>query len=183
MRHAYRPYAGVTLPRGIPLTLRSWLLVLVAGIALSFAAMAQSNGISIEKPWTRATVPGAAIGGGFATIRNNAKTADRLIGATSPVSASVELHEMAMVKDVMKMREVKGMDVPAGGVLELKPGGYHMMLVNLKAPLKQGDKVPVTLRFEKAGEIKLELAVESLGASAAGVRGHGAAGHGEMKKH
>ena len=88
-----------------------------------------------------------------------------------------------MDKDIMKMREVKSLIVPAGGALELKPGGYHMMLINLKAPLKQGDKVPVTLKFEKAGEVKVELAVESLGGNSAGAQGHGAADHGDMKKH
>ena len=167
------------------MTVRSLLLpvLLVAGFVLASAAMAQSTGISIAKPWTRATAPGAAVGGGFATIRNSGKTADRLVGASSPVSARVELHEMAMDKDIMKMREVKSLIVPAGGVLELKPGGYHMMLINLKAPLKQGDKVPVTLKFEKAGEVKVELAVESLGGNSAGAQGHGAADHGDMKKH
>ena len=151
----------------------------VAALSLcAVAAMAQSNTIKIENPWTRATAPGAAVGGGFATIRNNGKSADRLVGASSPVAAGTELHEMAMVGDVMKMREVKGVAVPAGGVLELKPGGYHLMFINLKAPLKQGDKVPVTLKFEKAGEVKVELAVASLGASAAGAQGHG-----DMKKH
>ena len=162
------------------MTVRSLLLpvLLVAGFVLASAAMAQSTGISIAKPWTRATAPGAAVGGGFATIRNSGKTADRLVGASSPVAAGTELHQMAMVGDVMKMREVKSLIVPAGGALELKPGGYHMMLINLKAPLKQGDKVPVTLKFEKAGEVKIELAVESLGAGAAGAHSHG-----DMKKH
>ena len=148
-------------------------LSLVAAIA-----MAQSNTLKIENPWTRATAPGAAVGGGFATIRNSGKSADRLLGASSPVSAATELHDMAMVGDVMKMREVKGVVVPAGGVLELKPGGHHLMFINLKAPLKQGDKVPVTLKFEKAGEVKVELVVGSLGASAAGAQGHG-----DMHKH
>lgn len=153
-------------------TLCTFVAALLFGSA---AALAQSNTIKIEKPWTRATAPGAAVGGGFATIRNSGKSADRLVSAASPVSASVELHEMAMDKDVMKMREVKGMEVPAGGVLELKPGSYHLMFINLKAPLKQGDKVPVTLKFEKAGEVKVDLAVESLGASSAGATGHGGA--------
>jgi copper(I)-binding protein len=159
--------------------MKTTVCIFVAALSLgTAAAMAQSSTIKIEKPWTRATAPGAAVGGGFATIRNSGKSADRLVSAASPVSASVELHEMAMDKDVMKMREVKGMEVPAGGVLELKPGSYHLMFINLKAPLKQGDKVPVTLKFEKAGEVKVELAVESLGASAAGAHSHG-----DMKKH
>ena len=122
-------------------------------------ATAQSNDIKVEKPWTRATAPGAAVGGGFATIRNTGKSADRLLSASTPAAASVELHEMSRVNDVMKMREVKNMEVPANGVLELKPGGFHLMFINLKAPFKQGERVPVTLKFEKAGEMKVELAV------------------------
>lgn len=152
--------------------------VFSVALMLSVAAMAQSSGIQIEKAWTRATAPGAAVGGGFATIRNSGKTADRLLGASSPVSVATELHEMVMVGDVMKMREVKGVAVPAGGVLELKPGGYHLMFINLKAPLKPGEKAPVTFKFEKAGEVKVELAVGSLGASAVGAQAHG-----DMKEH
>lgn len=139
-----------------------------AGLALvSVPACAQSKGdLQIEKPWARATVPGAAVGGGYLVIRNKASAADRLISATSPASARVEIHEMSMEKDVMRMREVKSIAVPAKGAVELKPGGYHLMLIELKAPLKQGDKVPVTLRFEKAGEVRAELEVESVASGA-----------------
>ena len=159
--------------------MKTTLCIFAAALSLGVAtALAQSKDIRIEKPWTRATAPGAAVGGGFATIRNTGKTADRLVSASSPVAASVELHEMAMVRDVMKMREVKALDLPANGVIELKPGGYHLMLMGLKAPLKQGEKAPVTLKFEKAGEMKVELSVESLGAGTAGAHSHG-----EMKKH
>lgn len=145
---------------------------------------AAQDALKIEKPWTRATAPGAAVGGGFLTVHNPGKSGDRLVSASSPASARVELHEMAMEKDVMRMREVKAMEVPAGGKLELRPGGYHLMLMELKAPLRQGEKVPVTLKFEKAGEVKVELSVEGMGAGAGS--GHGAAkagAHGEMKKH
>ena len=127
---------------------------------------AKSKGeLEIEKPWARATTPGAAIGGGYLVIRNKGAAADRLVGVSSPASARVEIHEMTMEKDVMRMREVKGVDVPAKKSVELKPGGYHLMLIELKAPLKPGEKVPVTLRFEKAGEVKAELAVAAIGAS------------------
>ncbi len=138
-----------------------------AWLALSpAAAFSQAKGdVQIEKPWARATVPGASVGGGYLVIRNKSVTADRLIGATSPVSARVEIHEMAMDKDIMRMREVKGVEVPAQGAVEFKPGGYHLMFLELKAPLKQGDKVPVTLRFEKSGEMKAEFAVEARGAA------------------
>jgi copper(I)-binding protein len=140
--------------------------------------LAQGKGdLKIEKAWARATAPGAAVGGGYLTVRNAGTAGDRLVGASSPVSARTELHEMAMEKDIMRMREVKGIDVPAKGTLELKPGSYHLMFVELKAPLKQGDKVPVTLKFEKAGEVKAELAVESVGAGAADAPKHGAMKH------
>lgn len=144
-------------------------LALMFALAMPCAAMAQQDTLKIDKPWARATAPGAAVGGGFLTVVNPGKTTDRLVAASSPAAARMELHEMAMEKDVMRMREVKTMDVPAGGKLELRPGGYHLMFMELKAPLKQGDKVPVTLRFEKAGEVKVELSVESMGAGS----GHG----------
>lgn len=138
-----------------------------ASLALfSGAPTAQTKGdLSIEKPWARATVPGAAIGGGYLVIRNRGTAGDRLVAVTSPASARVEMHEMAIERDVMRMREVKGVDIPAKGAVEFKPGGYHLMFMELKAPLKQGDKVPVTLRFEKSGELKAEFAVEARGAA------------------
>lgn len=145
-------------------------VLLVSSIGTAFA---QSKGdLEIEKPWARATPPGAAVGGGYLTIRNKGAAGDRLVGVSSPASARVEMHEMAMEKDVMRMREVKGVDVPAKKSVEFRPGGFHLMLMELKAPLRQGDKVQVTLRFEKAGEVKTELVVEDL-----------ASGIGHTKKH
>lgn len=140
--------------------------------------MAQA-GPQVERPWARATVPGASIGGGYLVIRNQGVAADRLVGAASPVASRVEIHAMAMEKDIMRMREVKSVDVPAKGAVEFKPGGYHLMFMELKAPLKPGTKVPVTLRFEKAGEVKAEFAVEAVGA--AGPGGNSAAVPGTMK--
>jgi copper(I)-binding protein len=91
--------------------------------------------------------------------------ADRLIGASSPASARVELHVTEKKGDVLRMREVKSYDIPARGGFELSPGGAHLMLVDIKAPFKEGAKIPLTLRFEKAGELKVELQVRALGAS------------------
>lgn len=144
-------------------------LIVVLGSAcfalVSGPAFSQAKGdVQIEKPWARATVPGASVGGGYLVIRNKGATLDRLVAATTPGSARVEIHEMAMEKDVMRMREVKGVDVPPKGAIEFKPGGYHLMFMELKAPLKQGGKLPVTLRFEKAGEIKADFAIEAVGA-------------------
>jgi copper(I)-binding protein len=118
--------------------------------------------ISIENAWARATPPGAKIAAGYMTIRNDASAPDRLIAATSPAAEKVETHVTMKEGDVFRMRQVKGYDVPARGSFELKPGGAHLMLVNIKAPLQEGAKVPLTLRFERAGEVKTELQVGRL---------------------
>ena len=117
--------------------------------------------IKVEEAWSRATPPGAKIASGYLTIRN-AGAADRLVGASSPAAERVETHVTLRDGDISRMREVKGYDVPAKGTLELKPGGAHLMLVNIRAPFKAGTKVPLTLKFEKAGEIKTELQVRPL---------------------
>jgi copper(I)-binding protein len=135
-------------------------------IGLLLAAMP----IKIEDPWSRATAPGAKVGAGYMKITSDA--ADRLLGASTPAAARVELHITVKEGEVMRMREVKAYDIPAKGGFELKPGGAHLMLVDLKAPLKEGTKVPMTLRFEKAGEVKAELQVRALGASGGHHHGH-----------
>jgi copper(I)-binding protein len=118
--------------------------------------------VKIEDPWTRATAPGAKVGAGYMKITSTAP--DRLVGASTPAAGRVELHVTSKEGEVMRMREVKAYDIPAKGGFELKPGGAHLMLVDLKAPLKEGATVPMTLRFEKAGEVKVELHVRALGA-------------------
>lgn len=138
--------------------------LLLLGTFFSLAVQAQ---IQIEKPWSRATAPGAKVGGGYMLIRNQGAAADKLVAASSPVAGKVELHVHINEGGVMKMREVPAYDVPAKGAFELKPGGAHLMFMNLKAPFKEGDKVPVMLRFEKAGEVKAEFQVGGLGGSAA----------------
>ena len=141
--------------------------LLLAMVLAASPAVAQ---IKIENAWARATAPGAKIAAGYMVIRNGAPAADRLIGASSPAAEKVETHVTLKDGDVFRMREVKGYDIPAGGSFELKPGGAHLMLVNIKAPLKEGDKVPLTLRFERAGELKTELHVGRL--SETGQHGH-----------
>mgnify|MGYP001603215825 CR=1 FL=1 len=126
---------------------------------LSFPLSAQ---VAIEKPWARATAPGANVAGGYMIIRNSGAAADRLVSASSPASAKVELHVHLNDNGVMKMREVPGYDVPAKGVFELKPGGAHLMFVDIKRPFKEGGKVPVKLKFEKAGEVNAEFHVGRL---------------------
>jgi copper(I)-binding protein len=135
---------------------------------LAFLAAPAFAQVSIDDAWTRATAPGARVGAGYMKITSTA--ADRLVGASSPVAARVELHVTEKKGDVMRMREVKAYDIPARGGFELSPGGAHLMLVDLKAPLKEGTKVPMTLRFERAGEVKIALQVRALRAS--GHQGH-----------
>ncbi len=120
--------------------------------------------VEIERPWIRATAPGVKIAAGYVTVRNKSSSGDRLVGGASPVAARVETHVHIKDGDILRMREVKGYDVPANGTLELKPGGAHLMLVDLKQPLNEGDTVPITLKFERAGQITVNFAVGRLAA-------------------
>lgn len=124
--------------------------------------------ISVGHPWTRATPPGPSVGGGYLTLRNEGEKADRLIGASSPVAERVEIHAMEMEDDVMRMRKLEdGLEIPAGATVELAPGGIHIMMIGLQEPIAEGDMVPLTLVFEEAGEIRVELVAERIGANAA----------------
>lgn len=132
----------------------------------------------ISHGFSRATLPNAPVGGGFFTVQNTGKTDDRLIGAASDVAGHMEVHEMSMDGNVMKMRQLKdGLPIPAGKTVELKPGGYHVMFMDLKKPLKEGDTVNVTLTFEKAGKVEVPLVVGAPNAGAGG----GMGGMGGMK--
>jgi periplasmic copper chaperone A len=148
-------------------------LLITAGITLSSAVLAQgvtkvvtTNAIKIEDAYTRATVPGQQVAGGFMKIENKGAT-DQLISASSPVAGEVQLHEMAMDGNVMKMRQVKDIAIPAGGAVELKPGGLHLMFMNIKAPLTAGETVPVKLKFAKAGDVEVKMPVNAMGNSGA----------------
>jgi copper(I)-binding protein len=136
--------------------------LLVLFFILAFPVQAQ---MQIERPWARATAPGAQVAGGYLVIRNQGPAADRLVSASSPAAAKVELHVHINDNGVMKMREVQGYDVPAKGSFELKPGGAHLMFVDIKRPFKEGEKLPVNLKFEKAGEVRAEFHVGRLGDS------------------
>ena len=136
--------------------------------SLSFAQDAKVGNITVNGAYTRATVAGQAAAGGFMKITSSG-AADQLISATSPVSNDVQLHTMKMDGNVMQMREVKQIDIPANGTVDLKPGGLHLMFMNIKTPLKAGDLVPVKLKFAKAGEIEVKMPVNLPGS-----HGHGA---------
>lgn len=118
--------------------------------------------LEISGGFAKAMLPGQPVGGGFLTVKNKGSSDDRLVSVTSPNADEVQLHEMAMTDNVMKMRELKdGIAVPAGQTVTLAPGGLHLMFQKVKTPFKQGDKVPVTLSFEKAGKVDLVLNVLS----------------------
>jgi periplasmic copper chaperone A len=132
------------------------LATALAALALSAISVAQ---VKIDNAWARPTVQGQQGGGGYMTLQS--PTADKLLSGSTPVAERFELHTMAMQGDVMTMREVKAIDLPAGQKVELKPGGLHVMFIGIKEPLKLGSKVPVTLKFEKAGDVKVEFEVMS----------------------
>jgi hypothetical protein len=126
--------------------------------------------IVVDHPWARATVGTSRPGGAYMTLINKGKTADRLIGAESANAARVELHRSVMEGGMMRMLPVEAIDVPAGGEVDLAPGGYHLMLTGLKAPLAAGARVPLTLVFEKAGRIEAKVTVVPLGGNGAGTK-------------
>lgn len=125
----------------------------------------QLGAIEIGHPWARSTAPGQAAGGGFLKLKNGGATADRLVAASAAVADRVELHSMKMEGDVMRMRQVDGIDLPAGGSVALEPGGLHLMFLGLKQPLAAGSRFPLKLQFEKAGEVTVEVHVEAAGAA------------------
>jgi periplasmic copper chaperone A len=135
--------------------------------AALFAATAAHGQVTIDQPWVRATAPGARVGGGYLVIRNAGAAADRLVGASSPAAARVELHVHIREGDIMRMRQVPAFEVPANGSFELKPGGAHLMFMEIRQPFKEGEKLPVILKFEKAGEVSAEFPVGRLGGTAA----------------
>jgi len=157
--------------------------------ALSFfvAASARAEDVKagdlvITQAWSRATPGGAKVGGGYLTIENKGPAPDRLIGGSADVAGKIEVHEMAVNNGVMTMRPVEGgLTIEPGKTVKLAPGGYHLMLLDLKGPLKQGDHLPVTLEFEKAGKVKLSLDIAGVGAPGPAAAGD-AGGHKEMMK-
>lgn len=137
------------------------------------AAAQQVGDITVSNSWTRATPPGAKVAGGFMLLTNKGKTADRLVAMSSDISEKGEVHETTMADGVMKMREVeKGLEIPAGGSVELKPGSYHIMFMGLKKPVVAGETVKAKLKFEKAGEIVVDLPAQAPGAGAPAAHGH-----------
>ena len=140
-------------------------IVLAAASAAAQAHEFKLGTITIGHPYARATVPGQPAGGGFLKLENKGGD-DRLLSASAGVSGAVELHSMSMDGDVMRMRQIDAIELPAGKTVELKPGGLHIMFMGLKAPLKAGDSFPLKLKFEKAGEVTVDVKVEAPGKDA-----------------
>ncbi len=145
------------------------LYILVFLVALMprslWAEDVKAGNLVITQAWSRATPGGAKVGGGYLTITNEGSTPDRLIGGSAEFAAKVQVHEMSMNNGVMTMRPLEqGLVIEPGKTVKLSPGGLHLMLLDLKAPLKQGERVPVTLEFEKAGNVSVVFDVAGIGA-------------------
>ena len=138
-------------------------LAFAASLVVASAALAQTNQLEVTAAWARATPAKAENGAAYLTIQS--PTPDRLLSVSSPVAKKAELHTMSMEGMVMKMRPLAGLDIPAGQPVTLKPGGEHIMLVGLGAPLREGQSFPLTLTFEKAGTRTVTAGVEKPGAA------------------
>lgn len=148
-------------------TARVLLASFFAFASLPAAAADFTKGeIKITQPWARATPGGSKVAAGYLTLTNSGKTADRLIGGTALAAGTFELHDMTMTDGVMRMRRLeKGIEIKPGATVALKPGSLHVMFIDLKQQLKQGDTFKGTLIFEKAGKVEIEYEVAPIGAA------------------
>jgi len=127
--------------------------------ALAFLATSAFAQVTVQNPWVRATLPGQEVAGAYMTLVSASDT--RLVSVSSPVAATTELHQMTMEGDVMRMHPVSGIDLPAGRKIELKPGGYHLMLIDIKRQLKVGETVPIALVIEDRSGKRTRLDVKA----------------------
>lgn len=156
------------------------ILRTLAGVLLLAIATAPASAheykvgqLVIGHPWSRETPGGAKIGGGYLTVTNNGSEPDRLLGGAIAIADHIEIHEMKMDGAVMQMRPLPdGIDIKPGETIKLAPGGYHMMFMDLKQPLKKGDAVKAELQFQKAGKVEVEFKVDALGVAGPGAGGH-----------
>ena len=172
MQKAVHGFVGNVLGSVLGMALLACLVV-----APACAEDVKAGDLVISQPWSRATPGGAKMGAGYLTIENKGSAVDKLVSVSGDVAGKIEVHEMATTDGVMKMRPLdKPLAIEPGKTVKLAPGGYHLMMMDLKSPLKQGDKVPLTLQFEKAGKVPVTLDVQAVGAPGP------SAGGGEMKK-
>lgn len=151
--------------------LRSLALAAAFVLGLAGAAAAQSAP-AVEQPWARATIGNSNISAAYMTLRAPAGQADRLIEAATPAAGRVELHTMTMDNNVMRMRRVEAIEVAAGGATQLRPGGLHVMLMDLRGPLRAGEQLQLTLRFERGGTVQVNVPIAPANAAAAPAHGH-----------
>jgi periplasmic copper chaperone A len=147
--------------------MRRWgvaLLLVVGQAGLAWPHSHEKGDIQVRHPWSRATAPGAKVAVGYMEIRNTGAQPDRLLAASTPLAQRVEMHVTQRDGEVMRMRQVKDFEIPARERIALRPGGSHLMLVDITRPLKKGERFPVTLRFERAGELQVEVEVQDIGA-------------------
>ncbi len=129
--------------------------------SLSFAHEYSTAELKIDHPWSRELPPNAAAGGAYFVVHNHGKTADRLVGVQTPQAAKAEMHTMVQLGEVMKMQQLDSVGIPADGEAVFAPGGNHIMLFGLKKPLVAGERFPMTLQFEHAGKVEIEVQVEA----------------------
>jgi periplasmic copper chaperone A len=153
--------------------------LLLAAAPGAFAHDFTLGSLKIDHPWARASAGPARNGAAFFTVENSGR-ADRLVAVSGDLAQRVELHTHRMEGDVLQMRQVEAVEVPAGGTAVLQPGGFHVMLIGLEQPLKEGDHFPLTLTFEQAGSITVEVKVEAVASMGPHGAGHGGADHDGM---
>jgi copper(I)-binding protein len=152
----------------IALTLTSAVSLAHDALAQGLAQVYAAGPLKVSQPWSRATPAGAKVGGGYLSIENTGAAPDRLVSVTVPFAGRVEIHEMAVANGVMTMRPLdKGIAIAPGSKVEFKPGGFHLMFMELKQPLKQDERVKGVLTFEKAGPVEVEFTVAGVGARSA----------------
>ncbi|MGI9372351.1 MAG: copper chaperone PCu(A)C [Hyphomicrobiales bacterium] len=156
-------------------SLKICLAVIVGFLASQANAMEmefKAGDLMLKAPWVRVTLPGRP-GAAYVSVHNMGKEDDKIVAASSPAAEKVELHTHAMKDGVMKMRQVEFVEVPANAMIELKPGGHHLMIFGLKELPKPGEMVPLTLTFEKAGPVEIKAMVKSMKAGDHGNMDHG----------
>lgn len=139
-------------------------LTVIMGSSLLTSCAADAEGLKVSDAWARATPPGVQVAGVFLTI-SNAGAADKLLKVSTPLSDRAEIHETSHVGDQMQMRQVEVLEVPKGGRVVFQPGGLHLMLMDIKSPLLEGETLSLTLTFERAGAIEVQASVSAIGAS------------------
>jgi copper(I)-binding protein len=148
-------------------------LLALAAPGVGAAQEARTGPLVVEAPWARASAPAARTGAAFLSVRNEGDAPDRLVAAETPVAERAELHAHLEENGIMRMRHIPAIDVPAHATVDLEPGGFHVMLLGLHAPLVEGETFPITLTFEKSGPVRIVVPVRGVAAAAPGTHAPG----------